>query len=202
MPFAVWLLPDDDDSVWLAERIRALAATHGAPAFEPHITLHVGQCDPHADIASALTRAARAARAGSEPRLALTAGPTGESAAYFKALFITIATATADGEPLSGLRRRVVEELLKTDTGALRYAPSAAASALDQALAAYRLEPHLTLLYGKLPREERRRLARDNDLRGRRIGFTRIAAVRPAPGHEGLAAVDGWQVFGHCPLGV
>ena len=199
MPFAVWLLPDDDDSVWLAERIRALAAIHGEPAFEPHITLHVGQCDPHADIASALTRAARA---GSGPRLALTAGPTGESAAYFKALFITIATATADGEPLSGLRRRVVKELLKTDTGAHCYAPAAATSALDQALAAYRLEPHLSLLYGKLSQEVRRRLARDNDMRGRRIGFTRIAAVRPAPGHEGLAAVDGWQVFGHCLLGV
>ncbi len=198
MPFAVWLLPDDDDSPWLVERIRALAASHDAPAFEPHITLHVGHCDPHADIASALTRAARAAR---EPRLALTAGPTGESAAYFKALFITIAAATADGDPLSGLRRRVVEELLKADTGAPRYAPAAATPALDQALAAYRLEPHLSLLYGKLPREERRRLARDNDLRGRRIGFTRIAAVRPAPGHEGLASVDSWQVFGHCRLG-
>lgn len=199
MPFAVWLLPDDDDAVWLADRIRALAAIHGAPAFEPHITLHVSQCDPHADIASALTRAARA---GSEPRLALAAGPTGESAAYFKALFITIATATADGEPLSGLRHRIVEELLKADTCAPRSAREAATSALDQALAAYRLEPHLSLLYGKLSREVRRRLARGNDLRGRRIGFTRIAAVRPAPGHEGLAAVDGWQVFGHCPLGV
>lgn len=198
MPFAIWLLPDDDDAVWLAERIRALAEIHGAPAFEPHITLHVGQCDPLADIASALTRVAHA---GSEPRLALAAGPTGESAAYFKALFITIATATADGEALSGLRRRVVEELLNTDTGATRYAPAAATSALDQALAAYRLEPHLSLLYGNLSREVRRRLARANDLRGRRIGFTRIAAVRPAPGHEGLTSVDGWQVFGHCPLG-
>lgn len=202
MPIAFWLLPGEEDARWLRDRIDALAVKHEGPTFDPHVTLHVGRCAPHTDVEAVLGRLARR-----DPIVALTLAAllTRESEARFKALFFDIATDRLDGAGLLELRRCLVEELLKADTSTPESARDEKEplprSALEQALASYEFLPHLSLLYGVLPRPIREGLARQNDVQGRSITFDRVAAVRPAAGFADLSGVERWHVFGHRRLG-
>ncbi|MET0506832.1 MAG: hypothetical protein ABWZ78_01460 [Burkholderiaceae bacterium] len=69
------------------------------------------------------------------------------------------------------------------------------------AIAAYKLEPHLSLLYARIDPAKRAALVLAHDAAGSRIRFDRLAFVKPKPGYPDLAEVDGWQIFGHCRLG-
>jgi len=180
VPTALWLLPCADDAQWLQEVIRGLAKRHGGPVFEPHITLHVGECPPGVDPARAISEIAAL-----WPSLNLVARATGESDAYYRSLYLEIADDRSDGVQLVRLRRQLVAALQDSGVG------------LDHALSSYDFRPHLSLLYGKLSQPSRAALARQNDFSGRGIQFDRIAAVRPAPGRRDLAEVADWEVFGH-----
>ncbi len=180
LPVAFWLLPADADAEWLRACMRPLAARCGSPAFEPHVTLHVGTRS--GDLAIEPLLAALARRAGP---LALDCAQTCHSAAYYKALYLRLDANRADGPALAGLRQALVDAL-----------EAAGAPRSD-----YRFDPHLSLLYGSLDAALREQLAASHPLSGRRIRFDRVAAVRPAPGSTDLARVSDWEVFGHCRLG-
>lgn len=196
VPVAFWLLPSDADSGWLSDRIRQLARRHEGPEFEPHITLHVGSCAPRTDIESVLDRLSQGCAA-----LTLAALHTGQSTAYYKALFVNIASEQLDGARLTELRRQLVHALLAAEADGTMDLRASADPAqepdLDGALASYDFLPHLSLLYGELPQALRQELAVQQDLHGRSIDFDRVAAVRPARGFHDLSQVSHWNVFGH-----
>lgn len=186
LPIAFWLLPGGPDAERLQGLVGRLAREHGGPVFEPHITLHVAACPPDTDIDAVLAQVA----AASPPHLRLAALATGNSDAYYQALFAGIATDRRDGEGLLTLRRRLVAKFEAA------YAPQE-----PEPSAAYVFHPHLSLLYGELPPALREQLVGLHDLRGQTILFDRIAAVAPAAQHRDLARVERWHVFGHRPLG-
>ena len=173
VPAAFWLLPCEADAKHLRALIDALASTHGAPTFEPHLTLHVAECPVEADIGEVLGRVADR-HAG----LALAALATDHSEAYYKALFVNVSRELQDGPGLDALRRDLVDRLPVVGTS-------------------YPFHPHVSLLYGELTTQARSALASRHDLQGRTLRFDRIAAVRPATGHRDLARVAHWEVYGH-----
>lgn len=174
-PFAVWLLPGEADAARLGERIRQLAARHGGPAFEPHVTLHVGTCSPDLDIDSLLGRVARQAAAP-----ALECLETAASDAYYKTLYVDIAPGRRDGPGLLTLRDDLLHAL----------------EAAGAPPSPYEFRPHLSLLYGRIDAALRQTLVASNRLAGHRIMFDRIAGVRPAPGSDSLEQVSDWALTG------
>jgi hypothetical protein len=203
VPVAFWLLPCEADAHWLQDRIDRLAQRHGGPRFDAHITLHVAGCPARTDRTD--LEAVMLRLAARSVALRLAALQTGESQAYYKALYVDIAADRMDGARLPALRRQLVEEWLAAIAGREQpeaHGPKPAASfGLEQALAAYEFLPHLSLLYGQLSQPLRQELAAQNDLQGRILVFDRVAAVRPAAGRADLARVEDWDVFGHRRLG-
>lgn len=172
LPVAFWLIPAQPHHRRLSALIRRLAAAHEAPAFEPHVSLHVGEAGGDEDV-EVLMRRAAAQMPPFEMRAALTAhGPT-----RFKTLYVEF----DDARPaaLQGLISRQ-----------LRTASS------------YDLRPHLSLLYREALDEARRqRLAAEHDIGGRLIRFDTLAAVLPGPGQRDLSDVPTWDTTLRVRLG-
>jgi hypothetical protein len=190
-PLAVWLLPSETDAPRWQATIDDLAHRHGSPPFAAHVTVHVGSCAAGCDPVPALQAAAARARA-----ITLEAAATDASANYFKTLFVPLPGPAEGRALLERLRRQLVIAWLASGSGTPATEPVIAAM-----LAAYKLEPHLSLLYARIDPAARAALARAHDTAGSAIHFDRLAFVKPGPGHDDLAEVDGWQVFGHCRLG-
>jgi 2'-5' RNA ligase len=201
-PVSFWLLPAASDAQWLQALVDSLAQQHGAPPFEPHITLHAAACPRDADLhlQAVMDETARSCNA-----LSLTALATGESAAYFKTLFVNFPVDGQDGERLVELRRRLVTALVAgsgeretaqgPSTTSLPIERETAADSFEREMAAYSFLPHLSLLYADVSPSLRSALAQQNNHQGRRFAFDRIAAVRPASGHADLSQVANWEVF-------
>ena len=198
VPAAFWLLPCAADTRRLQEIIDTLALAHGAPPFEPHVTLHVTACPADVDIEGVLARLA-----DQHAALTLAALATDHSEAYYKALFVNLSCELEDGPGLLALRRELVGQLLdawRAPAEPMKNGtPAPAGPRADAAreLATYAFQPHVSLLYGDLPGQSRAGLASHHDLHGRTLRFDRIAAVRPAPGHRDLTRVAHWEVYGH-----
>lgn len=203
IPVAFWLLPAGADAADLQVRIAELSRENGTPAFDAHVTLHVDTCSSDVDLESLV----RGVAAASSP-LALVAGATRHSAAYFKALYVDLAghrggpvADDAQAASLPALRRRLAVDLLRRGAGTADAAAPLAPAPVEQALARYLFLPHLSLLYGDLPLQLLQQLAARHDLRGRSILFDGIAAVRPSRGQADLSKVAHWEVVGAQRLG-
>jgi 2'-5' RNA ligase superfamily protein len=186
VPVAFWLLPGEPSMRAIAQSVDELARRYDAPRFTPHVTLHVDRVVPHADLAGLLDEAA-ARFAPFEMR----AGPAGHSPLLFKTLFMTL----SGGDIIS------LAAALAAGVRRWRLAPHKC----NEPAAAYRLEPHLSLLYKKLSDAERAMLAAQHYHNGESLYFDRIAAVTPALGARDLSRVEDWLVspprllFGHRP---
>lgn len=162
-PIGFWLVPAKPDP--FTELIAGLAAEYDAPAFEPHITLHVGQFTPDEDIEALLVRAA-----STLPPLDLIAGETSHSEILFKTLFVRF----------NDVRLQALHDELQRGLAQL---------------SDYILAPHLSLLYKNVPETTREALARKYIFHGERITFDRIAAARPAAGESGWSNIRGWDAW-------
>jgi hypothetical protein len=168
---AFWLVPAPRDHARLRRIIEGLADEFDAPPFEPHVTLHVGR-----GASGAMEAPLRRLAASMRP-FELTAAATGHGEDRFKAVFVEF-----DHDP------RPVEL-----HEALHDAMSAPA--------AYRLQPHLSLIYKILPEPTRRGLAIRNTLLGQRIAFDHLAAVRPGRAQDSWDDVAALDVCLRAPLG-
>ena len=191
-PFAVWLLPDQASSRRWQTAIDRLATSHDGPAFAAHVTLHVGTLPGLLDPLPALRDVASRAAP-----LILEASANEESDSYFKALYAPFRGPNSALEALESLR----EELIGAWTATERLPPAAHDTAVATALADYRLDPHLSLLYANLDPEQRASLARSHDAAGSLVRFDRLAVVMPRPGTQDLGSVDKWLVSEDCRLG-
>lgn len=175
MPVAFWLLPGEPSMRIFAQCVGALAHRYDAPRFLPHVTLHVDRVVPQADLDRVLDDAAA--------RFApfdMRAGSTGHSPVRFKALFVTVS-----GGDITSLAAALAE-------GVARYRPQPAEG--EEPAAAYRLEPHLSLLYKELAESARARLAAEYRFERESAYFDRITAVTPASGAQDFSRVEGWVV--------
>lgn len=191
-PFAVWLLPDQASSRRWQTTIDRLAASHDAPSFAAHVTLHVGTLPALFDPMPALRDVASRAMP-----LILEAAANEDSDSYYKTLFTPLRGPASSLDAIESLR----ESLVGAWTAAERLPEAAHEAAIGAALAAYPLAPHLSLLYARLDGPQRADLARAHDAAGTLVRFDRMALVTPRPGARDLAAVDRWQVSEDCRLG-
>jgi 2'-5' RNA ligase len=173
MATVYWLLPAKPERDLFCEIVRILRQEFRAPNFEPHLTLFSTAKDRPAS--------ARLRRGEQSPKkvlqqismrpIRLSTKGAGFSSEFTKTLFVRFKSSDA-------LRKLVAEFS--------RAAKSRAKASSD---------PHLSLLYKKLPRAAKKELAAVMKLPFRSVVFDSIAAVRCASPSRTKADVDAWKIL-------
>jgi putative hydrolase of the HAD superfamily len=168
---SVFLTPAPEDFVYLDGVIRELAASHGTPPFEPHLTLYSGLFPDPAGLAQELALAC----AGTPPFVLSVLG-IGCTPDYFKTLFIEFAE-----DPLLARLHDRVKAGCGVDTG-------------------YELAPHLSLLYADLPLKDKEAQARRLVIDRATVRFTEAKVVTPLNPQQGWRDPLLWKTLARVPL--
>jgi putative hydrolase of the HAD superfamily len=153
--FAVWLMPCERDRVELRKTIRRLAGEHGAPAFEPHVTVFAGSRASDDEVGQLLLGAS----AGVGP-LVLRSTGYGLTADFFKTVFITFE------------RDRLLERVSRNVGRHLRRPQD------------YDLQPHLSLIYADLAETGKRAIIAGLDPPKSQMAFDEVVVARPGPTND------------------
>ena len=169
-----WLLPAKPERELFCEIARILRKEFRAPNFEPHVTLFSTAKDR-----SAIGRIRRGEQSPNKVLkqislrpIRLTASGVAFSSAFTRTLFVRLKS--------SPLLRKLV-----TDLGRAAKSPAKAPS-----------DPHVSLLYKKLPRATKKELAAVMKLPFRTVVFDSIAAVRCVSPSRTAADVESWRILG------
>jgi 2'-5' RNA ligase len=166
-----WLIPAEPAHSFFERTIVDLARRYDAPVFEPHMTIYVGL--DRLDVAEEVIAKA-ADCCGPIEAKALEARHSSE---FTKTLFVQFAL----NAKLSGLN-----EIIR----------SAMQDSSD-----YQLKPHLSLLYKKMPIEQRRLLTHSIEVPFSEVIFGSIRAVRCVSPTRSRADVEAWRVVATKALG-
>jgi len=162
---AYWLMPAEPARGYFEKMITDLAGKHDAPVFEPHLTIYVGSNRSGA-IEKILSRAA----IDCEP-IQLEVLEVRQSYEFTKTLFVQFG---------SNAKLQQLNETIR----------EASETPSD-----YQLEPHLSLLYKKMPIPARRELAGSIKLPFSTVVFDSIKAVRCVSPTCNRADVEAWRVI-------
>jgi len=161
---AYWLIPAEPAYSFFQGMINNLARRYDASLFEPHVTVHVGS--NRADFAGgAISQAARVCKP-----IKLKALEIGHSSEFIKTLFVQFALNT---------ELRQLNEIIRD-------------AAQDSSH--YELNPHLSLLYMKMPAPARRQLADSTKVPFSEVTFDALRAVRCVSPTRTCADVEAWRV--------
>ncbi len=127
--YSLWLRPFGDAAFSLKRRIRDLSAKYGSPSFEPHVTLLGGLTG-----SEAVLRQLTSSLAASLHPFDIVLTSAGYEDSYFKSLYIHV----QKSRELMNARTRA-EQLFGHNA--------------DE-----RYHPHLSLMYGNFPQEEKERI--------------------------------------------
>ena len=162
---AYWLIPSEPAHSFFQRVINDLARRYDAPAFEPHVTIHVGA--DRADAAKhALGDAARQCKL-----MGLTPLGLDQSDEFIKTLFVQFAM-NAELQQINGIIRQAANDLSQ-----------------------YEVRPHLSLLYKNLAAASRRELAASISGPLSDVSFDTIKAVRCVSPTQRRADVESWQTL-------
>jgi len=162
---AYWLAPAEPARGFFEKVIADLAGKHDAPVFEPHLTIYVGSNRSGA-IEEILSQAAIDCES-----IQLEVLEMRHSDEFTKTLFVQIGS------------NAKLQRLTKT----IREA--------SQTPSDYQLEPHLSLLYKKMPILAQRELAGSIKLPFSTVVFDSIKAVRCVSPTCNRADVEAWRVI-------
>jgi len=168
-----WLLPAKPERDLLCEVVRILRREFRAPNFEPHLTLFSTAKDRPSIGRSRHSEQSPEKvlqQIGSRP-IRLTASGVAFSSAFTRTLFVRLKS--------SPLLRKLV-----TDLGHAARSPAKAPS-----------DPHVSLLYKKMPRATKKELAAVMKLPFRTVVFDSIAAVRCVSPSRTAADVENWNIL-------
>ncbi len=168
-----WLLPAKPERELFCDIIRILRKEFRAPNFEPHLTLLSTTKDRSATgrIRRGEKSVKKVLQQISMRRIRLATHGVGFSPAFTKTLFIRFKSSNA--------LRKLVADLSRVSKSPAK-APS---------------DPHVSLLYKKLPSAAKNELAAVMKLPFRTVVFDSIAAVRcPSPSRT-TADVEGWKIL-------
>jgi 2'-5' RNA ligase len=168
--FSFWLIPAEAERPFLQQTITRWAERWDAPPFIPHVTLYVAELLP-AEAPLALLAAA----AQDVPPFSLAVQGTAMTAQFTKSLFLEL----EETAPLLTLHRRLAEAVKR---------PSG-----------YQLDPHLSLLYRRLPAAEKEALLADFTPPPR-IHFDQVRAVATGDKTRTPADVAAWREVGRVQL--
>jgi hypothetical protein len=167
---AYWLIPSEPAHSFFQRVINDLARRYDAPAFQPHVTIHVG-----ADRAVAAKRAL--ADAACQCKLiGLTPLGLDQSDEFIKTLFVQFAI-SAELQQINGIIRQTANDLSQ-----------------------YEVRPHLSLLYKNLPAATRRELTGSISVPLSEVTFDAIKAVRCLSPTKSRADVEAWLVVAAASL--
>ncbi|MBO0696693.1 MAG: 2'-5' RNA ligase family protein [Verrucomicrobia bacterium] len=161
---AYWLIPTEPARSYFQSVIDDLARRYDAPQFEPHVTVYVG-----VDRADSVDDVLSEARRGCE-RIVLKALEVSGSSEFIKTLFVQFDGTTQ------------LQRLNQT----IRMAA--------QDSSAYRLDPHLSLLYKTVSDQDRRSLMRSIEVPFSEVTFDSLKAVRCISPTQSRADVEAWRV--------
>ena len=162
---AYWLIPAEPAHSFFQGAINDLARRYDAPLFEPHVTIHVGA--NHIDAAEhALSKAARECQSVTVKALGID-----YSDEFIKTLFVQFALNTKL-QQLNAIVR------------------SAAEDSSD-----YKLNPHLSLLYKKIPPVVRSELADSINVPFSEVTFNALQAVRCILPTQNRTDVEAWRAI-------
>jgi len=163
-----WLLPAKPERDLLCDVVRILRKEFRAPDFEPHVTLFSTKSQGSRKLSASPKQVLR--QISTRP-IRLTTRGVGFSSEFTKTLFLRFESSPA-------LRK------LATDFG--RASKSRARTPNN---------PHLSLLYKKLPRATKKELATVMKLPFRSVVFDSIAIVRCASPSRTKADVEAWKIL-------
>ena len=169
--FTLWLTPREPLRSALRSIIRELATTLDAVAFEPHVTVFCGPSTAPAARAVADRIAKQFAP------IELTASQLDHTERYTKTLFVQFQE--------SAVLRQMFEMAAKSYPQQSNYA----------------LNPHLSLLYKKLPEAKRQELGKALDIPMGIYSFDRIRMIETELPIEDAGPVTRWQVVCEAELG-
>ena len=167
---AYWLIPAHPVHSFFQRIIIDLVGRYHAPAFEPHVTIHVG-----ADRAEPAENALGAAARECGP---ITLTPLGidQSEEFVKTLFVQFCLNTE------------LQKMADSIRGAGNDSPH------------YQLRPHLSLLYKRLETGTRLELAALIKIPFSEVTFDAVKAVRCISPTKSNADVEAWQVIAAASL--
>lgn len=168
--FSFWLIPGEGERPFLQETINRWAKRCNASPFSPHVTLYVAELLPGEAPLAMLAAAAR-----DVVPFSLRTEGVAMAEQFTKSLFLELEEAT----PLLTLHRRLAEAVQR---------PSA-----------YHLDPHLSLLYRRLPAAEKEALLADFSPPPR-IHFDQVWAVATGDKTRTPADVAAWETVGSVQL--
>ena len=165
-----WLCPAEPERSQLARLIGDLALRFDAPAFEPHVTIHVAGADRETPgtVLEKIVKGRRPYR--------LDVRGLDYSDKYTKTLFVQLAP---DAELA----------LLSEDLRRASVSPGD-----------YQLNPHISLLYKTMDEETKRRLGASIILPFTAVNFSRVKAVLSPAEIKSRADIEAWRVIAECSL--
>jgi 2'-5' RNA ligase len=161
---AYWVIPAEPAHSFFQGVINDLARRYDAPLFKPHVTVYVGANQVDA-AEKALSEAAREYQP-----INLKGLEIGHSSEFIKTLFVQFALNTE--------LRRLNESIRE----------------VAQDSSQYGLQPHLSLLYKKMPAVARRELADSIKVPFSEVIFDALKAVRCISPTRSRTDVEGWRV--------
>jgi 2'-5' RNA ligase len=167
---AYWLIPAEPARSFFQGLINELAQQHGAPVFEPHVTVFVG-----GNHIGAAHRALSQVALEAEPTNMKTLG-IDQSDEFIKTLFVKFA-------PNRRLRR--INETIGD-------------AAKDSSR--YDLKPHLSLLYKTMPAATRRDLAASIGVPYSDVSFDAVKTVRCVSPTQTRGDVEAWRLLASAKL--
>lgn len=171
LPFAVWLVPENSTRAMLDAFIASLSQGAGSKPFPAHMTVFSGMTRNERGVKTLV-----AEEFAGLPPVELDVLGSGQSDHYFRTLFLAL-----EGN----------DEL---------YFVAEALRATTDPNSEYRLRPHLSLLYGELPEDERRKLLSEFKFDREHLVFTEAWVVMARCEERGWADVDKWDVITKIPL--
>ena len=168
---AYWLIPTESARNYFQSLINDLAQRYNAPRFEPHVTVHVGVNCTDA-VHEVLSKAAPECK-----QIVLQALEVSDSSDFTKTLFVQFAVTTQLQQLNHSIR-------------------TAAQDSFD-----YELNPHLSLLYGRISIKDRRLLACAIEVPFSEVIFDSLKAVRCISPTQSRADVEAWSVVAEKRLG-
>ncbi len=164
--FSLWLIPGEQDCGCLAKITQDLTSRYDAAFFEPHVTVYTGVYTQNDRLEGIVERLAKVVQP-----ISLFVEGIEYSDSFFKTLFIRFGN-----DPILA----VISQML---TDELRYQ--------EHCL----LQPHLSLLYKRIPDREKQEIVNELDFTKRYVRFDEVAVMRPGNLSKGWSEVGGWSVF-------
>ena len=161
---AYWLITAEPAHTFFRDVINDLARRYDAPLFEPHVTVYVGANQVDA-AEKALSKAAREYQP-----IKLKTLEVDQSSEFIKTLFVQFAP--------SGKLQRLNESIREAAQDSSQYG----------------LQPHLSLLYKKMPAVARRELADSIKVPFSEVIFDALKAVRCISPTRSRGDVEAWRV--------